>query len=378
MDMDRVMAGLQPATLDRLAEDGYARNRHDDLAMMAAERHQAPNARVAAARRHVTRWPVLAGGAVAVGAAAAVAITVALPAGRPGPTGQSAATGQSTPGKSAPAPGTSAAAPTAHAVLLASATVAARSSAATGNYWYVRERDYEPAIANVGGDLKKAKQHFGAMFGATEESWAAQRRARTIVNEDLRFTFASAADKGRWVAAGKPVLSTDAGFSHKKVTSDYRMAEHWGAGEHQLGVAGFQKLPVTAGELGKLLRKWWASEPDKPGAVGFKNPTFGQYLVAWADVLLTGPARPGARAAIFRLLAAEPGLTLIPGVIDPLGRTGVAIGDGGGDYLVIQPATARLLAYASHPVLAKSVMPASVGVTVYEATGWAVTLGVAP
>lgn len=78
--LDIVVASLQPAMLDRLAEDGYARNRHDDLAMIAAERYRAPSARVSHASTRRGRWPVLAGGAVAVGAAAAVAVTMALPA----------------------------------------------------------------------------------------------------------------------------------------------------------------------------------------------------------------------------------------------------------------------------------------------------------
>jgi hypothetical protein len=365
------MAGLRPPLLDRLAEDGYLRNRHDDLATMAADRHPAGNAGISnggipKARR--TRWPVLAGGAVAVGAAAAVAVTLALPAGKP-----------ASPRPSAVAPGSSAAVPTAQSVLLTSATVAARSPAAAGNYWYARERDYEPAIARS-GHLKNTKAlSFGATFAATQESWTGQHRARTIVNEDLAFTFASAADRARWVAAGKPALSTQAGFGvTRPVTSDYTMTLHWGVGRHQLGLADFGKLPVRAGDLGKLLRKWWASEPDKAGAVGFKNPDYAQYLVQWADVLLTGPARPGTRAAIYRLLAGEPGLKLIPGVTDPLGREGIAVGDGGGDYLVIQPATARLLAYASHRVRAGSMMPASAGLEVYEASGWAVKLAVAP
>lgn len=364
--LDSVVAGLQPASLERLAEEGYARNRHDDLAKMAAERRPAGDAGAGRMRPRANRWPVLAGGAAAVGTAAAVAVTLTLPAGRPAPPGMSGAS----PDKSA--------AQTTASVLLTTATVAARSPAGAGAYWYVRERDYQRAVAR-GKDKKAKARFFGATVAATEESWTGQRRARMIVNEDLAFTFASAADKARWVAAGRPALSTPAGIGvTKPVTSDYSITLHWGVGGHQLSVAGFRKLPVTAGELGKLLREWWATEPDKAGAVGFENPTYAQYLVQWADALLTGPARPGTRAAIYRLLAAQPGLKLIPAVTDPLGRKGFAVGDGGGDYLVIQPATARLLAYASHPVRAGSVMSASEGLEVYEASGWAVKLGVVP
>jgi hypothetical protein len=102
------------------------------------------------------------------------------------------------------------------------------------------------------------------------------------------------------------------------------------------------------------------------------------WLLGVARNLLTGPSRPGTRAAIYRLLAAQPGLSSAPGVIDPLGRVGIAIGAGGGDYLIIQPRTAELLAYTSHPVRAGAAMAASDGVEVYERFGWSNRLGVRP
>ena len=57
--LDMVLAGLRPAALDRLAEDGYTRNRHADLAMMAAGRHLAPGARGGPVSTRRRRWPVL-------------------------------------------------------------------------------------------------------------------------------------------------------------------------------------------------------------------------------------------------------------------------------------------------------------------------------
>jgi hypothetical protein len=78
------------------------------------------------------------------------------------------------------------------------------------------------------------------------------------------------------------------------------------------------------------------------------------------------------------VLAEQPGLSSSPGVIDPLGRVGIAIGAGGGDYLIIQPSTAELLAYTSHAVRAGSAMAASDGVEVYEHFGWSNQLGVRP
>jgi hypothetical protein len=374
--LDKVVAGLEPAMLDSLAEDGYVRNRHDDLSIMAADRRPARSARTHRAGTRRERWSLLAGGIAAVGTASAVVAVFALPGGK-----------AALPTSSAVSPSTSAAVPSTRAVLLAASTVAARSSAATGTYWYARERDFEPAVARSGGNTKSSGHtkngvkalFFGATFASTEETWSGATRIRTIVNEDLAFTFASAADKARWVAAGKPPLSTAAGFGFARpLTNNYSAPARWGVGVYTFSVAGIQRLPSTAKLLGQTLGRMWVHEPDKAGAVGFANPSFAQYLVAWADALLTAPSRPGTRAAIYQLLAQEPGLSIVPGVTDPLGRVGVAIGDGGGDYLIIQPSTAKLLAYTSNPVRAKSAIPATGGVEVYELSGWASQLGVAP
>jgi hypothetical protein len=376
-EVDEVVAGLEPAMLNSLAEDGYRRNRRDDLSMIAAGQHRAGRAGTRPVNAFKARRPVLVGGIAAVGAAAAVAAVVAFPGGKAASPIHVAAPG-ATPTRTAPTPGPSASAPTARAVLLASATVAARSPATSGTYWYVRERDFEPAIARVVGP-KKRLSFFGATYAETEESWASQSRVRTIVDENLVFSFASAADRARWAAAGKPPLSSAAGLGPSgPVTSNDSMTTHWGVGSYQFSLAGIRTLPTTANALGKTLRNMWAHEPDKEGAVGFPDPTYAQYLVAWANSLLTAPSLPGTRAALYRLLAEQPGLSIVPGVTDPLGRVGVAIGDGGGDYLIIQPSTAELLAYTSHSVRAKSAMAASDGVSVYELFGWSKQLGVRP
>jgi hypothetical protein len=134
-------------------------------------------------------------------------------------------------------------------------------------------------------------------------------------------------------------LSTAAGAGvTAPVTSNYSMTLHWGVGGNQLTMTGMRKLPASAAALSRVLLRMWKGEPDKAGAVGFPDPTYTQYLMAWAEQLLTGPAQPGTKAAIFRLLAGQPGINLVKGVTDPLNRTAVAVGDGGGDYLVMTPA----------------------------------------
>jgi len=372
----KVVSGLEPAALNSLAEDGYRRNRHDDLAMMAAEGHSPAtdgSHRARAAQRWMFAKPRWSLAAVGLAAAAAAAVAVAaLPAGHPAPVGGHP-------------PAASPSAVTASGFLLTSAEEAARSSEAAGTYWYVKERHYDgTAAAKVGksvGESKNKKgsyKDFGAMYASTEESWTGQRRARTIVNEDPVFTFASEADKARWESAGRPPLMTAAGPGvTKPVTSDYTMTFRWGVGSGQLTLAEVRKLPTTAAKLHKVFLLMWNREPDKAGAVGLKNPTFTQYLVAWAAQLLDGPARVGTKAALYRLLAEQPGINLVRDLTDPLGRTGVGIGDGAGDYLIIDPGSAQLIDYVAHPVQPDSTVR-GVGVSEYIASGWTNHLGVAP
>ena len=89
--------------------------------------------------------------------------------------------------------------------------IASHAPATTGTYWYVSDRSWEPTVAInrkiAASDLKNLKkvknpkergalkdlEQFGAIYAATEESWTGQSRARTIVNENLAFSFTSAA-----------------------------------------------------------------------------------------------------------------------------------------------------------------------------------------
>jgi hypothetical protein len=95
-----------------------------------------------------------------------------------------------------------------------------------------------------------------------------------------------------------------------------------------------------------------------------------------ATALLTGPVTPGTRSAVYELLADQPGLPFAQHVTDPLGRVGAAIGDGEGDYLIIDPATAMVLDQTTYPVHQGRAIPATAGGTeAYEAMGWTNHLG---
>lgn len=241
--------------------------------------------------------------------------------------------------------------------------------------------------------MTKTRKTFlpGITFAETQESWEGQNRSRTIVDEKVSFSFASPAVKARWRAMGKPPLETASGISTSPVTSNYAMTFRYGPGTG-LTMAEVVRLPTSAARLGATLRRMWNSipasggtdtRPDKAGAVGLPDATFNDYLFAWASALLSGPATPGTKAAVYQLLAGQPRITIIDSVTDPLGRTGVAIADGQGyggrDYMIIDPQNAELLAYTTSPVHAnRTISSALGGVEVYEATGWTNRLGIPP
>jgi hypothetical protein len=366
-DEMKLVADLEPAMINRLAEDGYARRRNGDVARALAEGPgRAGRHRWSPAARGRWRGTVLTG-AVAVTAAAAVAVAVVVtqaPASRARPSSASARVAPS----SAPAPSV---------------------RAGSGTYWYSKERDFGPTTAGSAKSGKaplvktKAmpatapadKTDFGARLAYSEEIWMGQASARTITNENAAISFTSPAGEAAWKAAGKPPLFTAYGFSDQPVTSNYHMSFHWGVGSASFSWADLQRLK-TGSELGPALRRMWDREPDKAGQFG--STSYSQYIFQWAGQLLTSSARPAIKAAMYQLLAAQPGLAAVGTVTDPDGRSGLAVSDGAGDFLIISPATAQAMAYGTGTLRqGEAITAGSVpGIAVYEAMGWTTQLGV--
>ncbi len=381
----QIVADLKPARLDQIAEDAYARRRASDLARALGAEGAHPGR--GTARRRPRRWPLLTGAGVLSAAASvtAFALTGALagPASAPGHPG-----GGST---GAPASPPAVAKLDARTFLLASATVASHASAGTGSYWYVQERDFQHTWAPPKGAKRPPGKRavkpvaqgsgFAAFYAATEESWIGPATARTIVNEDLQYLFASPADKARWIALGQPKLANPTGgFGYNGTrTSNYHGTFYFGYGVHRLSVNQARQLPATEAALSSLLTRWWNSEPDKQGAVGPAHPNFGQYVFTWAGALLGGPATQATKAALYRLLADQPGIQVMAGVTDPLGRAGVAIADGTGMCLLIDPGSGALLASTTAPVHARgTISPTAGGTEVILTAAWAPTLSARP
>jgi hypothetical protein len=372
-DPVQVVADLRPASLDQLAEDGYARRRNGDLARMMAEPagKERPGRRLTVVRASRGRILVAAGAGLA--AAAVTAAVLSVPSGHGTNPAVATPAGQGTQATSA------------GAVLLTAAHVAASQPAASGTYWYVKERDFEPATPLFGAKMLKPNPKeptFRASFAATQQTWTGATRTRTIVNEQLVFNFASASDKAKWVAAGKPKLTNQSGklgFTGP-ATNNYAFGGYtYNAGPIKVSLATARNLPVTPGKLDTLVRSAWnhLSSQQRAATVGFTNPTFGEYLLQVGEALLTGPVTPGTRAAVYGLLAKEPGVTVVPQVTDPLGRVGTAVGYAGEGFMVINPATASVLDITSYTVHhSGDTIPATVaGTEAYLTMGWTNQLG---
>ena len=373
IDEMKLVTDLEPATLTIMAEDGYARRRDHDLARIRTFA-EAP-ARSAPRGRRVTS--LTAGLTAAAAAAAAVAVVLAQ-----APSPRSVTHHRTgTPAVAAPV--------SARGFLLTSAVQAARTPAASGTYWYIRTRDYttttaapkEPAVPPGSTPAKKKilpKQpdDFGARLAYSEDSWMGRDRARTITNEDVAITFATPAGEAAWKAAGSPPLMTAYGTSRQPVTSDYHMSFHWGPGSAQFTWDDLRHLR-TAGQLDTALRRMWDREPDKYGQFG--STSYSEYIFEWTAQLLTAPVQPAIRAAIYQLLAAQPGLIDVGTVVVPDGRsgTGVAMSGGAGDFLIIDPATAQAIAWGTGTLHhGETITPASVsGLEEYQTMGWTSQLG---
>jgi hypothetical protein len=380
-----VVGDLRPSGLDRLAEDTYARRRGDDLARVLGEPAAGTrdDRRLTMAGRRTPDGPprvrvlktgvLVTAGAGLAAAAVAAAVLIAAPTA-PGHPAAARAGGAGGAGSG-------------QAVLLTAAHAAAARPAATGTYWYVKERDFEPTAARYAGKIRpKGKSAgkdpgYGASFAATEESWTGASRTQTIVNENLVFSFASAAGEKKWQAAGSPKLGNPSGKFGLTgpVTSNYAFGGYsYNIGEIKVSLATAAKLPTTPGKLGVLLLKAWnkLSDQQRAATVGMAKPTYAQYLFQVAGALLTGPVTPGTRAAVYGLLAKQAGLAVAANVTDPLGRVGAAIGDGDGDFLIISPATAEVLDLTTYPVRPGATITGKLGGTeAYLSMGWTDKLG---
>ncbi|MEQ4724184.1 CU044_5270 family protein [Nonomuraea sp. B19D2] len=343
---DRMSAQLKPVELDQLTDEIYQRHRSDDLArMLRSPRVPDHSRRFSMSQR---RLLVLIAGTSVAGLAAAAAVLVRrLITADPAPIGAAA----TRPASSAPGITLNA-----RDVLLASATRAQRQPASTpGKYWYTRERTSERIIVPRGepGSAKTGKPAplpFNAFATHTQDSWNALDKGditRTVTNQDVKVTFASAEDEAKWKAAGSQPL-----WPQKPSTNnDDDMPYKFTLGSQEITFSQLENLPTQPEKLEAALWQAYESESDENWEGGSK-PKFEDYL--WSDVahsLLSAPTTPQTRAAFLRVLAQQPGITSLGDATDALGRTGTALAmqssdpsDGGEYRLVISKNAAELIA----------------------------------
>ncbi|MGW0594651.1 hypothetical protein [Streptosporangium sp. NPDC002607] len=350
---DRIIAELRPAALDELTEDAYGRRRAADL--RRAFETPREQVRVRAPRRPL----LLVAGAAAAGLAAAVIIVPGLGDGK----------------AVAPVPGATSRTPAepttidARGFLLAAAETAAKAPASSGRWWYTRDRTFQrlhvDPVAYQKEIEKQVKKHgdkntdkaeilektglpYAAFAEGTDELWRARAQGdtdRSRRTDDAKVTFASSEDEARWKAAGSPKLVQSTGpQSHDGPARVLSIANPG------LNMRNVDELPTSAKALERELRGLFEARPKGGGLQDFAG-----YLWQTGVDLLSAPITPGTKAALFRVMAGEPGITAEGTTTDSMGRSGAVLTVLGPDdrnrpdkiryRLVIDPENANLLQY---------------------------------
>ncbi|WP_062354499.1 hypothetical protein [Herbidospora yilanensis] len=320
--IDDLVRSLRP---DDVTEESYRARRADDLKRAFAARPE---------RRR--RTPLLAASGL-LAAAAAAAFVVFAP---------SATVAQ----RPAPVP-VETPVLTARSVLLAGAETLESTPAQTGTYWHQKIRTFTSPLD-------------GVVVASTGETWYDGRDGRIGPVRDVKTTFADERAEKAWRAKGRPGLP-EAGAER----SFKGMVLAWGIGTKTVRQDDLKKLPA-----GRAALQRWLDEARPSGEDA------GSFAFGAARHILTSPAANTTRATLLRILADQSGLRLDEKATDPIGRPGLSITDATGDHtLVVDPATAKLLAYVyngedEQPVdtpPGTKMIPAQQGTAyAYLETGW--------
>ncbi|MDH2429394.1 CU044_5270 family protein [Sphaerisporangium sp. TRM90804] len=413
---DRLFAALRPRALDEVAEEAYGRRRAGDLAR-AFDAPHTPSGRSARARGRSRRPSLILAGTAAAGLAAAVVLV-------PGLVSDDASPGRAPIQAGSPStpPVASATPLDARSVLLAAAETAAREPADSGRYWYTRTRtdslirdlpgayearldellrQREAAKGDAGGDdaaekaaekeferevgrlkresARSAGPPFAAATSETSETWRARDKGGTnrgVTRPAPEATFASAADEARWKAMGSPELVPD----RRTRTYEDDLDRVLSIDNPGLTIRNVSKLPTRKEALRGRLRDMYEASPGRRGQA---DAGFAAYLWQTGTDLLTSPITPGTRAALFRVLAEQPGITSTGRAGDVFGREGVALstttpGDettrGDVEYrMILDEGTAELL-----QIEVRDERPLPLLSQAFERTGWVDRLGERP
>ncbi|WP_320779292.1 CU044_5270 family protein [Streptomyces sp. CRN 30] len=244
-----------------------------------------------------------------------------------------------------------------HLELLSAATRAAASPAA-GTYWQTTTESQYVDVAEAGGQLF-------AVRTTSREQWSVGVRSGAgslmVTGLDARTEPLTAADEARWRAAGSPrtaVVEAGQGTSAHRIsvkagTSDPMVmrtdigGKIYAVGPDNVTYQDLRALPTTAAGLRRHLEELYAR--DNSADNGTER---GTWMLRQAGSLVTMPVKPAVRAAAYRVMADLPGVRVVGGVTDPLGRVGVGVeypetyeGPLGTtkQRLIVDPATGEML-----------------------------------
>jgi hypothetical protein len=231
------------------------------------------------------RWGLTGAGLVAA-AAAATAITLAATAGAPG-AGPAASAPPSVPPRLHFGPATTSA-----GVLRNAALAALQLSAGApkpDQFVYTKLYQYQQAVSPPGGVLQTWSSVDGTRFGVED----AGPKLKSAL---------PACRNGHWwgKAVGEPAADDKVGCT-LAVAAAYR-----------------PDMPTSPAALGAYLHKILFVDPGDSGGL----------LVQTEQMITTGYLTPAQHAAIYRLLAQTPGLTLVPHATNVQGQAGVGIRSG--------------------------------------------------
>jgi hypothetical protein len=259
-----------------------------------------------------------------------------------------------------PAPTASPQAPTARGILLAAAGKTT-TAPPTGKYWVTRVELHH--VYDVGG------YH---VLGRTEvETWHPLRPGGdvTSVSRSLGAVPATDADKAAWQAVGSPATWNRAGNRALSTAPGRRDVSVYPDGGFTIG-----GTPLTYAQIRAL-----PTDPEKlkayliglDMAAGHDGKWTAEELARWHvemifteswELLTALPVSPAVRAATYRMLADQPGLTTDGTVRDGKGRAGAGISyayrvaDSAtaeprlvGTRLIIDPDSGALLAHEQKP-----------------------------
>jgi hypothetical protein len=168
------------------------------------------------------------------------------------------------------------------------------------------------------------------------EAWLSERRAGQIREHLLGTRWPSAAERRKWVAAGRPDMH--AGGGRPSVPDTLAPLRSIQLGNRQLSFAQLRAFDESGATLFRLLR-----DGVSPG----QGPSlYGEVFTQIADALREQVAPPKLRAALYRALKYVPGVHYGGRVRDRLGRPALSVTrteDGMRRELLFDPVTSAML-----------------------------------